>query len=229
MIPKRIGIVTPVGPESQRLPNAIESVAAQRWPAAIHIVVYDGHEPAERDPRVRHVVLPFPCEDTGATPRAVGANLALAQHCDALAFLDADNMWSPEHLDSLAKLAERYDITVSTRRICDANGQFLYEGDMESDGAIFADTNCFLLTGRAVSIARHWGDVPRRPGIRTAGVDRVFWGRVKKQGFSIGCTGLATVCYRSRWLAHYTLFPERKPPRCKVLEIVDGIPTVKWV
>jgi len=95
VIPKRIGIVTPVGPESQRLRNAIESVAAQRWPAAIHMVVYDGHEPAERDPRVRHVVLPLPCEDTGATPRAVGANLALAQHCDALAFLDADNTWLP--------------------------------------------------------------------------------------------------------------------------------------
>lgn len=226
----RIAVVTPVGPSSSRLEQAIESVASQTLPAALHIVVYDGHQPASRDGRVQQVFLPVPCEDTGATPRAVGANLALAQHCDGLAFLDADNIWAPTHLESLAQLAEGYDIAVSMRRICDVNGDALYDDiDESDDGTRFVDTNCFLLTGRSLDIARQWGNVPRIPGIRTAGVDRVFWHRVKSDEFTIASTGEPTVFYRSRWAAHYEHFPDRRPKRCKALQEVDGVLTVKWV
>lgn len=227
---KRIGVVTPVGPSASRLEQAIASVASQTRPAALHVVVYDGHQPAKRDGRVQQIVLPVPCEDTGATPRAVGANLALAQHCDALAFLDADNTWAPEHLASLAHAAETCDIAVAMRRICDANGDPMFDDGGEStDGTHFVDTNCFLLTGNAVSVAREWGNVPRIPGIRTAGVDRVFWKQVKSRQFTIASTGKTTVFYRSRWAAHYEHFPERRPSRCKVLQEIDGVMTVRWV
>lgn len=227
--PNRIGVVTPVGPASGRLVNAIESVAAQSHSVALHVAVFDGHEPTERDSRVKYITLPVPCEDTGATPRAVGANFALAQHCDALAFLDADNTWEPYHLESLVEAATNYDIVVAKRRICDANGEPMYDDEHESNGVEFADTNCYLLTGKAVQIARLWGDVPRAAGVRTATVDRYFWEHVKARNCKVGFTGKFTVNYRSRWLAHYRRHPERRPNRCKVLDHVDGIPTVKWM
>lgn len=228
MRPKRIAVITPVAPGYDRLQETIESVAAQTLRPALHVVVHDGYEPAERDPRVNHVILTLPCRDTGATPRAVGANIALAQRCDSLAFLDADNTWSPEHLELLANVARKFDIAIARRRICDSNGDPMFDDIRESDGTEFADTNCFLLTGRAVQVARLWGNVPHHPNHATAGVDRILWKRIRRRKFSVGCSDQVTVNYRSRWLGHYKNFPERKPARCKVLRLVKGIPTVRW-
>lgn len=229
MIPRKIAVITPVGAGADCLSRAIDSVAAQTLSSALHIVVFDGVEPCAVDPRVQAIFLPVGCEDTGATPRAIGANLALAQHCDGLAFLDADNSWAPEHLETLVKLARHFDVTVADRHICDLNDELMFQDYGDSDGKRFADTNCFLLTGGSVQVARQWGNVPRLPGVRTAAVDRELWKRIRKRGFSIGRTGLATVYYRSRWLAHYRQFPERAPPQCKVLRTMDGVITASWI
>ncbi len=229
MVPERIAVITPVGPNRRHLAAAVECVAAQTRAAYCHILVYDGAEADDVYPSTQRVVLPVRCRDSGATPRAVGVNLALAQLCDGIALLDADNVWLPEHLADLAKAAANADVAVSDRVICDEALAPLPASVDESDGVAFADTNVMLLTGRALDVAPLLGAVRRREGVDVGAVDRFFWERVRSYRVSVARTHQATVLYRSCWVGHYQAAPERRPSRMKTIEMIDGVPVVRWI
>ena len=95
----RVAVVTPYYKEPRGwIERCIASVAAQTH-ACDHFLVADGHAQDWIDGAgVRHLRLDRGHGDYGNTPRALGALLAVSEGYDAIAFLDADNWYAPEHV-----------------------------------------------------------------------------------------------------------------------------------
>src|SRR4029077_7921003 len=85
--------------------HAHASVKAQTAPAH-HILVCDGSTPARiEDFQGTHIVLQRNYADHGNTPRLIGCYNAISHDADAIAFLDANNWYYPDHLRSLSEIA----------------------------------------------------------------------------------------------------------------------------
>src|ERR1700685_971886 len=103
----KICVVTPYYRESvEWLAHAHASVKSQTIEAR-HILVCDGAPPAGiSDFQGTHIVLKRNSRCYGNTPRLIGCfNAITAMDADAIAFLDADNWYYPDHLRSLSSLA----------------------------------------------------------------------------------------------------------------------------
>jgi len=95
---------------------SVKSQTAEAW----HILVCDGAEPAQiPDFHGTHVLLQRNYRDYGNTPRLIGCYNAITQGADAIAFLDADNWYYPDHLRSLSTLAAntQLDAVASARML----------------------------------------------------------------------------------------------------------------
>jgi len=91
------------------LKRAIESVIAQTFKEWELIIVSDGDETALdtvkqfSDPRIVYIMLPRRYRDTGSTPKNIGIILS---HADFIAYLDDDNIYNPNHLETLYNLIQ---------------------------------------------------------------------------------------------------------------------------
>src|SRR5207244_1055632 len=91
--------------------------------------------------------LPQPHRDYGNTPRAIGSASAIAQEFDAIAYVDSDNWYEPDHLERMVELQLQTGAAVCScaRALHDLDGQMLGLCP-EVDGETFVDTNCLFLT-----------------------------------------------------------------------------------
>jgi glycosyltransferase involved in cell wall biosynthesis len=106
-------ITTHLRPTS--LMQAIESVRSQSVPVSEILICEDGHDErtrslvaaaAERDSRIRHLHVPLGSRGAGAN-RNVGLE---ATHCEWVAFLDDDDLWLPEKIESQLALIDVADV-----------------------------------------------------------------------------------------------------------------------
>ena len=100
--------------EDARLQKCHDSVVAQTHPCT-QIFIADG-APQDVVSRfdAQHIVLGANHGDYGDTPRAVGSVSAVSQGFDAIAWLDADNWYEPNHIESLIDLHRKQDAAVCT-------------------------------------------------------------------------------------------------------------------
>ncbi len=215
----RVAIVTPYYRiEPEKLQRCCESVATQTWPCD-HFLVADGEpQTLPTGLNLTHVVLPFNVGNTGATPRALGAQLAMVQGYDAVAFLDADNWFDASHIEQAvtAMEAENADVVFARRHLVFADGEVLQANDPQDvmDGHV--DTNCYVLSKRVAYLLGLWALYPREFG---SGEDRY----IKKimDAHKVRAVRLPekTVWYETHWGRHYKmankkpLAPVRKPER----------------
>ncbi|HOQ99792.1 MAG TPA: glycosyltransferase [Anaerolineae bacterium] len=99
-----VSIILPTYNRAARIAVAIRSVIAQTYPAWELIVVDDASSDSTAvvvdsfsDPRIFRLTLPFNC-GSPARPRNVGLQMARGS---ALAYIDDDNAWRPQHLERL--------------------------------------------------------------------------------------------------------------------------------
>lgn len=219
--PLKIAIVTPYFREDEAvLRQCHASVAAQTYPAT-HIMVSDGHPSAAVESwPVQHIRLPLAHGDNGNTPRAIGSIAAVGQGFDAIAYLDADNWFQPNHIETMVAVAQR-----SGAAICSANrtmhrldGSILY-WDIESNGHTHVDTSCYFLTRRAFRLVGLWGQMPK---LLSPYCDRVFLTAVIASGLPRAHSRHATVAFRSHYADHYTYCGETPPPGAIVNADFDG-------
>ncbi|MEH6552258.1 MAG: glycosyltransferase [Pseudomonadales bacterium] len=237
---EQLAVITPIKDEPPEVVmRCVNSVARQTVPVALHVLIFDG-TPCE--PSLKHqlasnihvIELPAGCEDTGATPRAIGTIYAQSMHCDGVAYLDADNSWAPSHLEStLAIFKMGAHIVVADRWICNYRTDKPMFIDQTENGISVIDTNTLSLFGDAILAGANWWRVPRRKGVRTAGVDRYLEKELAElattKGLKLGRTHEATVFYRSRWIDHYRNIPMTEmPDKVKILVEENGIVVAKW-
>lgn len=120
-------------------------------------------------------------------------------NADIICYLDEDNFYEPEHVQTLVEtISKGNDWAYSLRNIVDKNGEFICTDDCESLGKwpvyfnneIFhIDTSCFAVRRDvAVRVGHSW--------YGQWGADRQFFGTIKKHYPKFDCTNTYTVNYR---------------------------------
>jgi glycosyltransferase involved in cell wall biosynthesis len=189
--------------------QAHASVRAQTV-AASHILIADGcAQAAIPNFSGTHVVLQRNYGDYGNTPRLIGCYHAIAQNADAIAFLDADNWYYPDHLRALIAhmAAERLEACSSARMLHRLDGSPMLRCP-HVDGVRHIDTNCLLVLRPAFPYLIGW--VLQGQEV-AAEADQRLWAFLRQRGVRTGFLNHASVAYRTRHLVHYTLAGEAPP------------------
>jgi len=240
----RIAVITPyVGESADVVARSTASIAAQRCPGAhiTQILVSDGAplpplpEPSGALQRLEAIELPSRVGDGGATPRAVGSAYALGIGADALAFLDVDNRFTPDHIHTmLAWASGGAELVSALRWLCHLDtGERMYIDAVDSDGERFTDPSCLFFAGAALALARQWGmRDPAGRAVHNTMHDRAFWDQLRARvpASRRRVAERATVEYRTPWLGHYRAGIDPAPERLKlVVENPDGTLQSRWV
>ena len=211
----RVAVITPYFRESDAvLRQCLESVAAQAHECT-HILVADGFPREAVAGRIaEHFILPQPHADNGCVARCVGALSAASRGFDAVAFLDADNWYRPDHIASLVDLQRSTGAAVCTsgRSLHRTDGSLLMASCIETDGKAFADTSTMLFHGAAFHLLSLWAEMPREVG---AICDRIMWRAVIARNLARAHTHLPTLAFRTRYRTHYARAGELPPPEAK--------------
>ncbi len=208
----RIAVVTPV----YRTPPAwldlcFAGVRNQTSPCK-HFVIADGDD-SFAAPGCELIRVPGPHHDNGNTARAVGSVCAIARDFNALAYLDADNWFEPDHLQRMAALHERTGAAICTaaRNLVDLEGHLLGRCP-EVDGKKFADTSSLFFTRPAFGLVHVWYLMSRSLGPIC---DRVMWKAILDGGHSRAHHDHPTVNFRTNYRAHYAHFGKPAPEGAK--------------
>lgn len=232
----RVAIVTPYyKEEAALLLQCHQSVLDQTHPCT-HIMVADGHpHPAiPTDAQTLHMILPCGHDDVGNTPRFFGAALAEAQGFDAIAFLDADNWYEPEHISSLlaARQSSGHPLITCKRNFYSDAGERLDITEEYEDRNQHVDTSCWMIFREAFDLLRFW----RVPHAFNWAGDRAFLQKAIHDRYTIGFTNHRTVNYRTRYAEHFRRAGKPPPenaigiePLLKARELartVEGVQTL---
>lgn len=215
----RVAVVTPYFKEPREwLQRCIDSVRAQTH-ACDHLLVADGHPQDWIDQAgVRHLRLDRAHADYGNTPRSIGGQLAVAEGYDAIALLDADNWYEPDHVARCVEAAERTgaDVVVARRNWVRADGSLMpYRAAEDEDGS-HVDTNCFFLLFGAFHTIPRWLMMPKPMAIWC---DRFYRASLRRDGLSEASVDAATVNYLCTWTNVYRALGETPPAFAK-----EGLP-----
>jgi glycosyltransferase involved in cell wall biosynthesis len=189
--------------------KAVESVKAQTVKTE-HLVVVDGVDAVTVINKMYYAHIPK-CVSFVALPENVGGNgwyghrvyaaMPLLVNADYILFLDEDNWFEPNHVETMINKIRSKDLmwAYSLRRICNEDGEYIGDDDCESLGRWptfydhtlnFVDTNCYCFRREYLVTIAHkfygqWG------------ADRPFYKAAAATLPSFGCTGKATVNYRA--------------------------------
>lgn len=199
----KVAVITPYHTEPlDMLKRAHDSVMAQTDPCT-HYMVADGHARTEvNDWPVRHIALPVEHNNNGNTPRAIGSLDAMGDGFNAIAYLDADNWYDPDHIAGLVALQEETgaDLVSSGRVIHAIDGSVLLPHGESGDGQHHADTSVTMFSRSAFAILPLWGTMPKELGPKC---DHFMY----KGMLALGCTHKhrtnSTVHFTSRYGPHY--------------------------
>ena len=199
---ERIMVITPTTGKDT-VNKAMESVTNQTTPTE-HLIVEDGKLTNMHifETGMRKVMrLPENVGGNGWYGHRVYAAMPLMVNADYILFLDEDNWFEPNHVETMINKIKSKDLmwAYSLRRICDERGQYVLDDDCESLGRYpafydhtvnFVDTNCYCfkrdyLVNVAHSFYGQWG------------ADRPFYKAAASGLPAFGCTGEATVNYRA--------------------------------
>ena len=199
----RIAVITPTV-NTAHLERCIQSVKKQTVRTE-HYVINDGKP--DFSCGAEHIInLP---ENTG---RAAGkiwngqriyAGLPFLINADFILFLDEDNWFEPDHVESMVDhiMENKLDWCYSLRNIMTKEGGFVCKDDCESLGKWstfydknlrFVDTSCYCIRG----------DIAPKvsPFFYTGGwgEDRIFYKQLSQKYTHFDCTGKYSVNYRAR-------------------------------
>jgi hypothetical protein len=209
----KICVVTPYFQENiEWLSQAHASVKSQTMEAR-HIVVCDGAAPAQiPDFHGTHVILQRNYRDYGNTPRLIGCfNAITTQDADAIAFLDADNWFYPDHLSYLAHIATNthLDAVASARMLHRLDGTPMMKCPTV-DGQSYIDTNCLLVFRPAFHHLISW--VLQGQDVAGHETDQFLWRTMRDAGVPLAFVDRPSVAYRTRHRVHYDQAREAPPP-----------------
>ena len=191
----KVAVITPYYKESlEIIRNCHESVLNQTV-KCLHVLVADGFPLIEiNNWDVDHVILPRSHNDIGSTPRLIGCYHAIGLGYDAVTFLDADNWYRYDHIESLIKLfiETKAAFISSTRYVCRLDGSVMGICN-QTNPQRFIDTNCMMFTRQGFHLLDFWALMPSYAHLIG---DRVMLQKVNQSGVIVSHSGLPTVYYR---------------------------------
>jgi hypothetical protein len=192
---------------SDEVVGAIDSVLKQTIETQVYLVC-DGKEFTDKVKRIAEKYATNSFVKVCYLPLNVGANgfyghrvYAAFTHLintEYVLYLDQDNTFKPNHVESCINTIEKYslDWSYSLRSIIDKKGKHLCDDNCESlgkwhtyHGVNHIDTNCYCIkTEIAIKLASAWHG--------GWGQDRVFLGAIAQHFPRFDCNGEYTVNYR---------------------------------
>lgn len=204
-----VTVITPTT-GSDQLHDAVESVKRQTYDNIEHIVVADGLKFKNKVYQIagwskpKIVVLPH---NTGYDQynghRIYGAMSYIAEG-EYLCFLDQDNWYEDNHIESLVKVIEAgNEWSYSLRKIVSQEGSYICNDDCESLGKWksvlndnFVDVNCYMIPKMAaIHFSPYWYRRARHPQEQPE-VDRILSGFMMQNFKKFDTNGQYTVNYR---------------------------------
>ena len=191
----RVAVITPYYKEPlAQLRQCHDSVRAQSE-SCLHVLVADGH-PRRRINhwQAEHVRLPRSHGDIGSTPRLIGSYHAIGLGVDAVAFLDADNWYRPDHIERLltAMDEQQADFVSSSRTLCRLDGTEMGPCPL-TDPDRFIDTNAMLFGRGAFPLLHQWVLMPTYGHLIG---DRIMLHHLKNAGLKHQHLNQCSVFYR---------------------------------
>ena len=184
----KIYVVTPYfETEESWVRQGHASVRGQSVPAH-HILVCDGSAPAQIEAfQGTHILLQRNYKDYGNTPRLIGCYNAITHGADAIAFLDGDNWYQPDHLEGLLRFVEdnQLDACCSGRTLHRMDGSFMARCPTVN-GRPYIDTSCLLVMASAFQHTIAW--VLSRQNV-AAETDQHLWSPYEAGRRSVGFPG----------------------------------------
>jgi len=207
----RVAVITPYYKEPlAQLRQCHDSVLAQSEPC-LHVLVADGHRRRRINHwRAEHVRLPRSHGDIGSTPRLIGSYHAIGLGVDAVAFLDGDNWYGPDHIASLlAEMDEHQaDFVSSSRTLCRLDGTVMGPCPL-TDPERFIDTNAMLFGRGSLHLLHQWVLMP--PYCHLIG-DRIMLHHLKQSGVQRRHLNQGSVFYRCAKEGLYLQLQQSVPP-----------------
>lgn len=126
----------------KELARALHSVAVQTYPVT-HYVFVDGEEFHQQAreilaefPNVKVIYLPMNTGANGKTNGCINAAAAFLVDADFIAYLDDDNWYEPQHIESCVNtwFVTQADYVFALRNLCDLDGKFICVDNFESVG-----------------------------------------------------------------------------------------------
>lgn len=170
---KTVLVVTPTmdGPFLQ---EAIQSVQQQETQYTFdHLLVYDGVQPKVTrgilPPNIKKMVLPWNTGKNGFYGHRIYASISHLVDHDVILFLDEDNTYTKNHIESLVNyfaLDATCSFTYSMRNIMDEDGKFIcvdrFESIGEAGASRLVDTSSYAFDRKFLIRAGHiwnhgWG------------------------------------------------------------------------
>lgn len=140
VIEKNVTVITPsIG--STYLEQTVDSVLGQSYSNIRHLIVWDGPEywtplPNGNNPKIQMVSAPENTGSLGFYGHRIYAAYPLLIDSDYICFLDEDNWYEPNHIETLVKKLEETnsDFTFSFRNIVTKEGELVSPDYCESIG-----------------------------------------------------------------------------------------------
>jgi hypothetical protein len=171
-----------------------------------------------------HLTLDRGYADYGDTPRSRGGMAAAAAGFDAIAYLDADNVLRPRHVESLlaTHLSTGAAVCHSGRTLELPDGRLVPQW-MPDDAGGHIDTNCLFIARGAFALLDFWERYPRPLSVID---DRVFVRALRARSFVPACSGALTTRYTISEAAVYAAMGLPVPAAARAP--IDFRPLFDW-
>lgn len=201
----KIAVITPYYKEPvSLLQQCHSSVINQRVNASVtHFLIADGYPSDEAKTwHVEHIILTKSHDDNGNTPRGLGSLRAKECDYDFIAYLDADNWFHENHLQSMLDkwIETKCDVICSYRTYHQINGKEILIEEPDENSFYHVDTSCFFIHKNGFDIMDVWLKMPKR---LSPVCDRIFFAAIKWKNHTIAFTKLRTVAFRSQYIFQY--------------------------
>ena len=199
----RPAVITPYLKEDTKIIERCHKSCLSQSYKASHFLIADGY-PNEfiNNWDVNHIILSKSHNDYGNTPRGIGALSAINQGFNVIFFLDADNWYENNHIESILKMKSQMpflDIIASYRNLVLPNGIYV-EPDKEDSKKTHIDTSCMTFFESSFFLLPFWLTMTREI---SAICDRVMFKRFKDNNLKIGFTEQQTLNYTTNYKVHY--------------------------
>ncbi|MBL4720250.1 MAG: glycosyltransferase [Alphaproteobacteria bacterium] len=223
----KVAIITPYyQPLDAIFRQCVDSVAAQTY-ACDHILVSDGHPHALAAERgLSEIRLPKAHGAGGNLPRCIGAAMAVNEGYEAIVFLDEDNWFTSDHVETMVRLHEETGAAICTagRTIHRLDGSTMALTDTWSDGVKNTDTSCMFITRPGFPLLPLWSLMAPQLGPIC---DRIYWSTIKGRALSTAQAATPTVRFRSLYKVHYDILGEPAPEGAKTGDEINQ--SIAWL